>query len=248
MTEWSEDKNFWNAMEPALCAPARLALAEGDVTAMLSHSRIRPNARVLDMGCGPGAHAIAFARRGYRVVGVDTSRQLLNQARSAARNAEVQVEWVEADMRSFVRPESFDLVCSLYTSFGYFDDAQNKTILENIHASLAPGGVFLLDVLGREAAARHFQERRWQEIDGVLYLERTKSADDWSALISEWIVVKDGIRTDFTVRQRLYSSTELRALLLSLGFANVTLAGSLDGKSPYNEAARRLVALAQMQE
>jgi SAM-dependent methyltransferase len=245
MTDWSEDEAFWQAMEPALCAPARLALAEGDVGAILACVEPSPNARVLDLGCGPGAHAIALARRGYRVTGVDTSGRLLDRARSAAESEGVQVEWVEADMRELRRPGAFDLVCSLYASFGYFDDGQNRRVLENVHASLAPGGTLVLDLVGREAAARHWPEPRWHEIGGVLYLEHATVEDDWSWMVSDWIVVRDGARSDFRVRQRLYSANELRDLLFSVGFASVRLAGALDGRAPYDESARRLVAVAR---
>jgi hypothetical protein len=105
--------------------------------------------------------------------------------------------------------------------------------------------VFVLDLIGRETAARHWQERRWHEVDGVLYLERCTSADNWASMVSEWIVVRKGVRADFRVKQRLYSGTELRGLLLSLGFTEVQLSGGLDGETPYDESARRLVAIAR---
>jgi SAM-dependent methyltransferase len=245
MSQWSDDPAFWEAMEPALCAPGRLALAAGDVAAILATARARPGSRVLDLGCGPGAHAIGFARLGHRVTGVDTSARLLDRARAAALAAGVDVEWVQADMREFRRPSGFDLACSLYASFGYFDDAGNRRVLENVLASLAPGGVFVLDVMGREAVARHWQQSRWHDVEGVLYLERCKSARDWSSLVSEWIVIRDGARAEFRVEQRLYAGAELRAVLVPLGFEDVTLAGSLDGNTPYDEAARRLVAIAR---
>jgi SAM-dependent methyltransferase len=245
MSDWSDDERFWEAMEPALCASSRLGLADADVAAILAAVERRPKDRVLDLGCGPGAHAIAFARLGYRVTGVDTSVRLLDRARSAARAANVEVEWVQEDIRSFQRPSGYDLICSLYASFGYFEDAENRRVLRNVWTSLAPGGVLVLDVIGREALARHWEERRWQEVDGVLYLERRSTANDWSSLVSDWIVVRHGVRSDFRARQRLYSSTELRELLLSLGFGSVALAADLSGETPYDESARRLVALAR---
>jgi len=246
--DWSDDETFWEAMEPALCAPSRLALAEPDVAAILGALGLPPRAAVLDLGCGPGAHAIAIARKGHRVTGVDRSARLLARARSAAETRGIEVEWVEADMRRFRRPSSYDLVCSLYTSFGYFDDSGNRTVLENILASLKPAGVALLDVIGRETTAREWQERRWLEVEGVLYLERRRTADDWSALVSDWVVVRDGARRDFCVKQRLYSGAELRDLLLSVGFTKVTLFGALSVKAPYDESAERLVAVARAPE
>jgi SAM-dependent methyltransferase len=231
-------------MEPALCAPSRLALADDDVAAILATVQARPTSTILDMGCGPGAHAIGFARLGHRVTGVDTSPRLLDRARSRARTAGVDVEWVEADMRTFQRPRSFDLICSLYASFGYFDDRENLRVLENMRASLVPDGALVLDLVGRETAARHWQERRRHEVEGVLYLQHCTTADDWASLVSEWTVVREGLRAEFRVKQQLYSGTELRELLLAVGFSSVRLAGGLDGATPYDESARRLVAIA----
>jgi SAM-dependent methyltransferase len=246
MTEWSADAALWEAMEPALCAPARLARAEDDVRAIEACVGLPPRARVLDLACGPGAHAIAFAQRGYRVSGVDTSPRLLARARAAAAREGAPVEWVRADMREFLRPESFDLVCSLYASFGYFEDPANRTVLENIRASLARGGRLVLDVLGREPAARRVPARREHEVGGTLYVEQGSLAEDSSWLVSDWTVVREGIRQEFRVRQRVYSADELRDLLFSVGFASARVAGSLDGRSPYDEAAPRLVAVARV--
>jgi len=52
-------------------------------------------------------------------------------------NARLAIELVQADMRGFVRPEGFDLALSLFTSFGYFDDAEDDLrVLRNVHRSL----------------------------------------------------------------------------------------------------------------
>lgn len=244
MIDWSDDDAFWEAMAPALCAPSRVSLAEGDVAGIASALGLPRGAHVLDLACGPGAHARAFAAQGYVVTGVDRTRCLLDRARAASDSRALQVEWVEADMREFRRPAAFDLVCSLYTSFGYFDERGNRQVLENVFASLKPGGELLLDVTGRESVARHWREHSCAEIDGVLYLERRRAADDWSALLADWTIVRDGVRRDFRVRQRLYAGTELKDLLASLGFVDVCLFGSLDARTPYDHTAERLVAIA----
>jgi SAM-dependent methyltransferase len=244
MGEWSDDDNFWEAMAPALCAPGRVALAERDVARIVAALELPGGASVLDLGCGPGAHAQAFAARGYVVSGVDRTRRLLDRAKAGSDARGLNVEWIEADMRDFRRPAAFDAVCSLYTSFGYFDDGGNRRVLENVLASLKPWGVLLLDVSGRESVALHWRERSWSEVDGKLYLERRTVTDDWSTLLADWTVVREGARQDFHVRQRLYSGTELRELLVAVGFAGIGLSGSLDAKVPYDHTAERLVAIA----
>jgi len=246
LSEWSDDPAFWEAMEPALAAPGRIALAESDVAAILACAQPPAGGRVLDLGCGPGAHAIAFARLGFRVTGADTSLRLLDRARAAALDAGAQVEWVDTDMRAFRRPAGFDLACSLYASFGFFDERQNQQVLDNILASLAPGGALVVDVIGREATSRLGPQQRRHEIGGVSYTERTAGQDDWSRLISHWTVVRNGVRSELHATQRLYAGAELADLLRSAGFADVRISGSLDGLTPYDGSAPRLVGVARV--
>jgi serine phosphatase RsbU (regulator of sigma subunit) len=63
--------------------------------------------------------------------------------------------------------------------------------------------------------------------------------------VSDWVVARDGRREDFRVTQRPYAGTGLRDLLLAVGFATVSLSGTLDGRTPCDHAATRLVAVAR---
>jgi 2-polyprenyl-3-methyl-5-hydroxy-6-metoxy-1,4-benzoquinol methylase len=78
---------------------------------------------------------------GFSVTGVDRTAFLLDEARRHALTEGVEVEWVQEDMRSFARPNAYDLAVSVYTSFGYFDDpADNRLVLRNLFTSLKSGG------------------------------------------------------------------------------------------------------------
>jgi len=78
-------------------------------------------ARVLDLACGIGRHAIGMAAHGYRVTGVDFSPRYLELAREGAARAGVGVEWQHGDMRTLSFERCFEAVYSYFTSFGYFD-------------------------------------------------------------------------------------------------------------------------------
>lgn len=244
MSEWHRDDEFWAAIEPVILDPARLARAVDEAAAVASLAGVGPGARVLDLCCGPGTHAIELARRGCVVTGVDRTRRYLARAAERAAAAGVEVEWVEADMLEFVRPGAYDAAFSLWTSFGYFeDDADNLRVAAQVRRSLAPGGRFVVDVLGKEVFARDLQARRWTEIDGVLSLEERIVRDGWTHLDSRWIVVRDGRRVDLRSVQRLYSAGELTALLRAAGFCDARCHGSLEG-APYDDLARMLVTIA----
>ena len=76
------------------------------------------SALLLDVACGAGRHARAFAGMGHRVVGVDLSAQLLVRA--------TDVTCVRGDMRALPFAGSFDAATCFFTSFGYFDDEDNR--------------------------------------------------------------------------------------------------------------------------
>ena len=115
----------------------------------------KPNGKVaLDLCCGPGRCSIALAQTGFRITGVDRTKYLLDKARANARAAKVKIEWVQTDMRDFARTDAFNLILSMFTSFGYFDDKnEDIQVLRNIFTSLRPGGVCLIDVMGKERLA-----------------------------------------------------------------------------------------------
>ena len=147
-------------------------------------------------------------------------------------------------MRSFCEPNAFDVVINMLTSFGYFEDAaDDKRVLENIYKSLKDGGKLLIDIVGKEVLARVFQERRWQEEDGVIVLEEAKLAEDWSSIDNRWIILKDGRRDEYRFWLRLYSAVELCELLKVCGFCRVDVYGDLSG-SLYDHNAKRLVVVA----
>jgi SAM-dependent methyltransferase len=96
-------------------------------------------ARILDVGCGCGAHALALARRaGPRgsVTGVDVSEPMLARARErAAGLANVTFLAADAQTHRFERP--FDVVAS---RFGVMFFADFAAAFANLRAALVPGG------------------------------------------------------------------------------------------------------------
>jgi SAM-dependent methyltransferase len=245
MTEWHDDDTFWKLMAPFMFDEARWIGTEAEIDYISTLAGVQPGTAVLDLGCGPGRHALELARRGCRVVGVDRTAEYLRQAREKAREEGLDVEFVEGDMRSFARPASFDLALSLYTAFGYFEQAaENEQVLRNAYISLRPGAVLLLEVAGKEVIARDFQERDWTEQGGELLLQERRAERHWTWMQNRWIVVRDGQQRSFEVGHWIYSAAELDHMLRLAGFTAVDFYGDLEGR-PYDHHARRLVALAR---
>ena len=243
--EWFENEDFWRDFYSYMFSSERFAAAKDEVGRIIALTQCIQGS-VLDLCCGPGRHSVEFAQRGFHVTGVDRTPFLLNRAREHATQAGASVEWVMEDMRRFMRPDAFDLACSLFTSFGYFKNEQDDlTVLRNIHRSLKETGILVIEVLGKERLAHVWQNTISQELeDGSLLVQRHRLRDDWSRIYSQWILLKDGRARIFDFEHTIYSGRELKERLLRCGFQQVQLYGGLDG-SPYDQEAARLVVVAR---
>ena len=241
---WHEDDEFWMRTAPFLFSSRRWSQAGVEVDAMLSLLDLKPPARVLDLCCGPGRHALELARRGFEVTGVDRTQAYLDEAQRRADVSTLKLELVRQDMRTFKRANFFDAAINISTSFGFFEDPKDdEKVLANVYESLKPGGKFLIDVMGKEILARVFCERDWYTFEDALFLDERKVLDDWARIESRWIIIRDGGREEFTIRLRLYSGAELKTALKRVGFSDIKAFGTLEG-APYDQNAKRLIAIA----
>lgn len=103
--------------------------------------------RVLDVGCGDGAYALAAAERGAHVVGVDTSARMLQAARDRAASKGLPLDLRVGDVRQLPFADaSFDVVLAV-TVLCFVEDASRA--LSEMARVLAPGGRLVIGELGR---------------------------------------------------------------------------------------------------
>jgi SAM-dependent methyltransferase len=125
-------------------------VAEAEYVSGLIHKYYRSADKILDIGCGTGAHGLELVKRGFKVVGIDSSEDML----AAARNRSVQLPGPSAgnlkfefgDARTFRSSCSFDVVTSLFHVMSY--QTSNEDIcaaFATAAAHLKPGGLFIFD-------------------------------------------------------------------------------------------------------
>lgn len=101
---------------------------------------------ILDLGCGTGGHAMILAKRGYCVLGVDRSKEMLEIARRKASEANLSINFIEGDILDLSLQQKFDAVISMFAVMGY--QITNKAIsgvCKTAREHLSPGGIFLFD-------------------------------------------------------------------------------------------------------
>jgi SAM-dependent methyltransferase len=98
--------------------------------------------RALDLACGEGRNAVWLAEHGWQVTGVDFSPVGLAKAGRLARDHDVDVEWVEADVVEWDPPRAaFDLVIVFYL---HLPATERTRVLAHAQDALASGGTLLV--------------------------------------------------------------------------------------------------------
>ena len=199
---------------------------------------------VLDVPCGFGRHSVPLGQAGYRVVGADRSQVLLDEARRRATSA----RWpklVRADYRELPFADgSFDTALILFSSLGYLGDDEDERALAEIGRVLRPGGRLVVETMHRDLLVSRFREQDWQLMgEGRLLLEQ-RTFDPASGVVqtTQTLIDGEGTRESRTFSLRVYTATELLAMLGRAGFAEVRCFGGFDG-TPF-EPGMRLVIVA----
>jgi SAM-dependent methyltransferase len=214
-TIWFEDffgVDYFAIYEDVL-PPERTAAEVKNILALLD---LPPGARVLDMACGHGRHAIPLALLGYQVTGFDLSEVFLERARADAEAAGASVRWLHGDMRELPFDGEFDAVINIFTAFGYFEDpADDLRVLRGVRSALRPGGRFLLETLHRDGLVARFAPRSFEKTtSGAIVLHERRWDLVGDVIVDEVTLIRpDGTRRNFTTRVRLHSLDEFLALL-----------------------------------
>lgn len=121
----------------------------------------------MDLACGKGRHAFDLAAYGYEVYGLDLSKSSIAEA---SKMASERLHFFEHDMRLPFRASHFDFILNLFTSFGYFDQAEDhiKT-LRGVYEDLKPGGVFIQDYLNEAAVRACLKPFEEKEVNGISF-------------------------------------------------------------------------------
>jgi cyclopropane fatty-acyl-phospholipid synthase-like methyltransferase len=148
---------------------------EQEIAFLVDTLKLEPGERVLDVGCGPGRHALALARRGIDVVGVDLSEDFVAFAREAAAAEGVRARFEVLDVRELAYDDEFDAaVCLCQGGFGLLGGRDETGVFDRIAASLRPGGRLALTAFSAAFATRFLEEgETFDPATGVLYERAT---------------------------------------------------------------------------
>jgi SAM-dependent methyltransferase len=219
--------------------------AEQELTSLLPYLPIKPGQRVLDLCCGQGRHSRWLAQQGLRVIGVDLSPVLLQEAIKKTLNMDVQ--YMRGDVRKIPFFEEMDLVVNLFTSFGYFThDEENEKVLTKVSQALKPNGTFLFDYLNPAYLKDHlvpFTEHNQEDLNILQY--RTINDE----FVEKTIVIKEeGRERQYKEQVKLYRSEQLLRMLQRNHLEVVHLFGNYDGADYIEGSSPRMIFICRKKQ
>jgi SAM-dependent methyltransferase len=200
---------------------------------------VNPGAAILDAPCGYGRISNRLADRGFRVVGVDSSALLLDAARRAGSNADYRL----GDLRRLPVDGPFDAAFSWFTSFGYFEDEENRRVLSEYRRVLRPGGRLLIETQNHDEFVRRFTPAPFShavQLGDDLMVDTSEFDCVEGRIETDRLVVRDGQLRRSHHSVRLPTIPEFRAWLTDAGFAAVEFLAR-DGQAPAIDRPRLVV-------
>lgn len=225
--------------------------SDAEARAVVELLEIDQPMRVLDLACGFGRIANRLALLGHRVTGVEYQAGFLEIARTAAEELGIlevrrggSARYFQGDMRQIEYSEQFERAIMMFNSFGYFSDGENLEVLKRISRALVRGGRLGFDIGSRDGLMANFHPHYVSEKEGNLMINRFSFDVVSGRLRNERIIIRDGVRKDRPFSIRLYSVSEMRALLAEAGLELLQVYGEWDAR-PLEQHSGSMVVIAR---
>lgn len=202
-------------------------------------------ARVLDVPCGLGRHAIELASRGFQVTGVDLSSEAIEEARTRSAGMGLTVEWARMDMRDLPYRTVYDGAFCFGNSFGFLEPGKTRSFVQAVSRAIKPGACFALDSgMTAESILPRLRDREWMQVDEILFLEENRYHVAESCVETTYTFLRGGETHVRTGIHWVYTVREIRAMLAEAGLVVKEQLGSLT-RDPFQVGSPYLLLVAE---
>ncbi|HEX9897265.1 MAG TPA: methyltransferase domain-containing protein [Dehalococcoidales bacterium] len=223
MNEWQE---FFDSHASVYDQEIFTKNTANEIEFLVKEFNLPAGVSILDIGCGTGRHSIGLGIRGFRVTGIDISREMLNIAEVAKRKNNVEVDFICIDAQHYTATKMYDGAICLCEGalclLGSKDDPfeHDITIMRNINRALKAGAKFILTVNNGTRYLRLYNDK-----------DITDGKYDLFSMVesNEMDVNTPRGKKKIKVRERGYTPPELRQCLEIAGFQVESIFGGTAG-------------------
>ncbi len=210
-----------------------------------SIGHLQEKKEVLELACGTGALAVAFAKEGFNVTALDLSEEMLMIASERAQENEVNVQFVLGDMLDLAEVGSYEAVTCFSDSICYMqDEMQVQEVFDGVYQLLEADGIFIFDVHSTYQMDEVFPNYSYHyQTDDFAFLWDSYPGEEEHSVehfLTFFVKNEEGlfIREDELHQEKTYPLTAYQMMLENAGFQKVeTYADFIDSEP--NEKSRR---------
>jgi len=212
--------------------------AKKQVQLLIDKLKLTPQTSILDLGCGEGRYTALLNQKGYRILGLDLSETLIKYG----KKKHPHLSLVVGDMR-FI-PGCFDIILSLFTSFGYFaEDEENKQVIRSVCNSLRPGGIYWLDFLNARYVEKNLVPRSRTVLSSGIDVTEIRKIEN-GRIIKNIYFKKNQMKKCYQESVRLFNRQDLEQMFQRCDFRVVECFGDYEG-NPWEPDSERTILVGE---
>jgi len=213
---------------------------------MIRHFNLQPGSSVLDIMCGYGRHAIVLAEKGINVTAVDNLREYIDELTETARNKNLPIHAIEADVIGYQAGKPFDLAICMGNSICFFNREDTLKLLKMVSSHLVRGGHLLINTwMLAEIAFNGFREKAWENVGDMKFITESKYFLHPSRIETEHLIIApNGASETKKAVDYIYSIAEVEMMLSETGL-KITEIYSIPGRKKFTLGEPRAYIVAQ---
>lgn len=196
------------------------------------------DAKILDLACGKGRHAIYLNSLDFDVTGADLSE---NSIAEASKFANDKLHFKVHDMREPFE-EKYDAIFNLFTSFGYFEDnADNYKTIKAIHDSLTETGFAVIDFMNVDYVVENLVADEVKSVDGIDFHIKRYLKDGY--IYKEIDFEDQGETFHFTEKVQALRLTDFEQIMEEAGIFLLDIFGDYKLRKFFKTQSERLIMI-----
>jgi cyclopropane fatty-acyl-phospholipid synthase-like methyltransferase len=201
---------------------------------------LNPKSEILDLGCGKGRHAFKMSHHFLSATGIDLSK---NSIKIANKLTKSNLKFLTGDMRRFNLNKKFDYIFNLFTSFGYFENfEENSLVLDNCNTHLQKNGLLFIDYLNPEKVIKNLVQKEYKTIDKTNFTILKRIQDNF--VIKDIHISEGDEKLHFYEKVQLINLSMFNEILKKSNFTLIQTFGNYN-LDDYNKNSDRLIIVAK---
>ena len=195
-----------------------------DIDFIVRQTGMDQNASVIDLGCGPGLYVDGFAKKAAFVKGIDFSQRSIEYAKNHIQSKHRNTEFIEMNYLSLDYEMRFNIATMINYDFCALNPNEQQILLSHVFKALKKGGCFIFDIYTENKQVSTSidisvkNDGFWSDGEYIEILQRNIYTNPFTEGLQYTIFQESGDIKNIRIYHRLFSTDEIRQMLLAQGF------------------------------